>query len=87
MLGGRYSSGMTVVVALDGLSPAPRAVLAGRPLSAGIGTTPLGRLSFCCVSTASWACFLSVGAERILSAISHHQWMMRSPFSAKRRRL
>lgn len=57
LLGGRYSSGMTVAAApAVGLRPAPLAAFAGRVVSGA----PAGRLSFFCASRASWACFRSV---------------------------
>ena len=58
LFGGKYSSGMTApAAALDGLRPAPRAVLTGRVvLDSGPAA---GRFSFFCNSAASAACFLS----------------------------
>lgn len=86
LLGGRYSSGTTAVVAPEvGLRPAPLVVLAGRAVSAAAA----GRLSFFCASRASWACLRSkvkcVRTRHVLQIM--RQCQSNIPFSARRLRL
>ena len=68
LLGGRYSSGMTVGAApAVGLRPVPLAAFAGRAASAA----PAGRLSLFWASSASCACFRSVFPSRWIELVSN----------------